>query len=415
MTYLPRLIDKVISEHLETTGAVIIEGPRFCGKTETASQHAASILQLDTDLRSQSPAIASLLEGDSPRLIDEWQLVPEIWNLVRREVDKRKTPGQFILTGSAAPEFDANRHSGAGRFQRLKMRTMTLSETGYSNSKVSLSALFDGTQQTVESEFGFDALLTEIVRGGWPALQNFEPSRATARLVSYIQDTIQTDYSLVDPSIRTPERLGSLIRSIARNTGSPKKTSLYAADLGEGSPANVATIESYFEILRRLHLLDLVPGSSWKLRSRETMRSKPRVYLTDPSLAVAAIGATTQALKNDLNTLGFLFENLVVRDLITYASMENGSVSYYRDSSELEVDAILKLWDGRWAAIEIKLGERGSRSSRGKPAQAEQQTCRRPRPASFLSCNHQRQHQLPSPRWRLGDSPSAPRRLETNS
>lgn len=365
MTYLPRLIDKVISEHLETTGAVVIEGPRFCGKTETASQQAASILQLDTDLRTQSPAIASLLEGDSPRLIDEWQLVPEIWNLVRREVDKRKTPGQFILTGSAAPEFDANRHSGAGRFQRLKMRTMTLSETGYSNSKVSLSALFDGTQQTVESEFNFEALLVEIVRGGWPALQNLEPARATARLVSYIQDTIQTDYTLVDPSIRTPERLGALIRSIARNTGSPKKTSLYAADLGEGSSAHAATIESYFEILRRLHLIDLVPGSSWKLRSRETMRSKPRVYLTDPSLAVAALGATAQALKNDLNTLGFLFENLVVRDLITFATMQNGSVSYYRDSSELEVDAIYKLWDGRWAAIEIKLGEKAQDEAAG--------------------------------------------------
>ncbi len=358
MTYLPRLIDGVVSEHLETTGAVVIEGPRFCGKTETASQQAASMLQLDTDLRAQSPAIASLLEGATPRLIDEWQLLPEIWNLVRREVDKRKTPGQFILTGSAAPEFDANRHSGAGRFQRLKMRTMTLSETGYSNSKVSLSALFDGTQETVESEFSFDALLTEIVRGGWPALQNLEPERATARLVSYIQDTIQTDYTLVDPSIRTPERLGSLIRSIARNTGSPKNTSLYAADLGEESDASVATIESYFEILRRLHLIDLVPGSSWKLRSRETMRSKPRVYLTDPSLAVAAMGATAKALKEDLNTLGFLFENLVIRDLITYATMQNGSVSFYRDSSGLEVDAILKLWDGRWAAIEIKLGEK---------------------------------------------------------
>lgn len=358
MEYFPRHVDELLAEYLASAGAVILEGPRFCGKTETASRLAESKIQLDDEVRTKSPNLNELLEGPTPRLIDEWQVVPEIWNKVRHLVDQRRKPGQFILTGSAAPDMDPNRHSGAGRFQKLKMRTMTLAETGYSNLEVSLTNLFEGKQKTVRSDFDFDQLLEEICRGGWPALQGLSVERATARLTSYLQDTAVVDYSAVDASIRTPERIGALIRSIARNTGTHKNIQLYAADLGEPKSAHHDTIERYFEILRRLHLLDLVPGSSWQLRSRATLRSTPRVYLTDPSLAVAATGASPSALRSDRETLGFLFENLVIRDLISYLGNVNGSVSYYRDSSDLEVDAILKLWDGRWAAIEIKLGER---------------------------------------------------------
>lgn len=358
MEYFPRHVDELLAEYLASAGAVILEGPRFCGKTETASRLAESKIQLDDEVRTKSPNLNELLEGPTPRLIDEWQVVPEIWNKVRHLVDQRRKPGQFILTGSAAPDMDPNRHSGAGRFQKLKMRTMTLAETGYSNLEVSLTNLFEGKQKTVRSDFDFDRLLEEICRGGWPALQGLSVERATARLTSYLQDTAVVDYSAVDASIRTPERIGALIRSIARNTGTHKNIQLYAADLGEPKSAHHDTIERYFEILRRLHLLDLVPGSSWQLRSRATLRSTPRVYLTDPSLAVAATGASPSALRSDRETLGFLFENLVIRDLISYLGNVNGSVSYYRDSSDLEVDAILKLWDGRWAAIEIKLGER---------------------------------------------------------
>lgn len=358
MEYFPRHVDELLAEYLASAGAVILEGPRFCGKTETASRLAESKIQLDDEVRTKSPNLNELLEGPTPRLIDEWQVVPEIWNKVRHLVDQRRKPGQFILTGSAAPDMDPNRHTGAGRFQKLKMRTMTLAETGYSNLEVSLTSLFEGKQKTVRSDFDFDRLLEEICRGGWPALQGLSVERATARLTSYLQDTAVIDYSAVDASIRTPERIGALIRSIARNTGTHKNIQLYAADLGEPKSAHHDTIERYFEILRRLHLLDLVPGSSWQLRSRATLRSTPRVYLTDPSLAVAATGASPSALRSDRETLGFLFENLVIRDLISYLGNVNGSVSYYRDSSDLEVDAILKLWDGRWAAIEIKLGER---------------------------------------------------------
>lgn len=357
MNYLPRLADRLIAEYLQTAGAVLIEGPRYSGKTKTASQFAASQVYMDEELRDSSPQLREVLEGEAPRLIDEWQIAPKLWNLVRREVDQRNLPGQFILTGSASPEPDAKRHTGAGRFQRFKMRTMSVVETGYSNGAISLADLFEGTAKSVSSEFSFEKLLSEVIRGGWPGFQTLTPAQAIGRSISYLKDTALNDYSLVDSSVRDPERILALIRSIARNTGSEKNMRLFASDLGTPGAPTHDTIERYFEILNRLHLVDLVPGSSWQLRSKATMRSKPRVYLADPSLAVAALGASPEKLKSDLNTLGFLYENLVIRDLITFMQLEGGTVEYYRDSSDLEVDAIIKLWDSRWAAIEIKLGE----------------------------------------------------------
>jgi hypothetical protein len=204
-----------------------------------------------------------------------------------------------------------------------------------------------------------DKLLREICVGGWPALRQLKIEAAQSRLISYIKDTANADYSVLDKNIRNTDQLIRLIQSIARNTGSDKNLKLFGADMSAGSTVDDATVSSYFGIIERLHLLDIVPGSSWHLRSRVSMRSKPRVYLTDPSLAVAAIGASPKKLLQDLQTLGFLYENLVMRDLISYLVPNNARVEYYRDSSGLEVDAILKLWNGDWAAIEIKLGQGG--------------------------------------------------------
>jgi predicted AAA+ superfamily ATPase len=360
MAYYPRLLDEYLKIKLDSAAAVLIEGPRFSGKTETAKVHANSFIELDGDIASNSPKLEDLLVGLEPRLLDEWQVVPKIWNQVRRSVDQNSNPGRFILTGSATPEPDSNRHLGAGRIERLKMRTMSLFETGYSDGSVSLEALFSDQQSPTKTvEFKMTSLLREICVGGWPALRNLSIEAAQSRLISYIKDTASDDYSVLDKNIRNTSQLTRLIQSIARNTGSDKNLKLFGADMSPGSAADDATVASYFEILERLHLVDLVPGSSWHLRSRVSMRSKPRVYLTDPSLAAAAMGASPNKLLADLETLGFLYENLVMRDLITYLSPTDARVEYYRDSSDLEVDAILRLWNGDWAAIEIKLGQGG--------------------------------------------------------
>jgi predicted AAA+ superfamily ATPase len=353
-------MDEYLKSSLESSSAVLIEGPRFSGKTETAKAQAGSFIELDGDIAANSPKLEDLLVGLEPRLLDEWQVAPEIWNKVRRSVDQNPTPGRFILTGSATPEPDSSRHTGAGRIERIKMRTMSLLETGYSDGSVSLRRLFSGEQSSTKAlEFDMDKLLREICVGGWPALRQLKIEAAQSRLISYIKDTANDDYSVLDKNIRNTDQLIRLIQSIARNTGSDKNLKLFGADMSAGSTVDDATVSSYFEIIERLHLLDIVPGSSWHLRSRVSMRSKPRVYLTDPSLAVAAMGASPKKLLQDLQTLGFLYENLVMRDLISYLVPNNARVEYYRDSSGLEVDAILKLWNGDWAAIEIKLGQGG--------------------------------------------------------
>jgi hypothetical protein len=353
-------MDEYLKSSLESSSAVLIEGPRFSGKTETAKAQAGSFIELDGDIAANSPKLEDLLVGLEPRLLDEWQVAPEIWNKVRRSVDQNPTPGRFILTGSATPEPDSSRHTGAGRIERIKMRTMSLLETGYSDGSVSLRRLFSGEQSSTKAlEFDMAKLLREICVGGWPALRQLKIEAAQSRLISYIKDTANDDYSVLDKNIRNTDQLIRLIQSIARNTGSDKNLKLFGADMSAGSTVDDATVSSYFEIIERLHLLDIVPGSSWHLRSRVSMRSKPRVYLTDPSLAVAAMGASPKKLLQDLQTLGFLYENLVMRDLISYLVPNNARVEYYRDSSGLEVDAILKLWNGDWAAIEIKLGQGG--------------------------------------------------------
>lgn len=359
--YRPRIVDAELEDRLRITGAVVIEGPKACGKTETARRRAASEVLLDVDENARAAAAldpALVLEGDAPRLIDEWQVEPRIWNHVRRAVDERHETGQFILAGSAVPADDATRHSGAGRFGHLRMRPMSLFESGLSDGSVSLAELLGGgTVSTSDRDIGLSRIVEAIVRGGWPALQEAPPSMAATVVSDYIEDVCRTDISQVDGVRRDPPRVRRLLRSLARNVSTPVAMATLASDAADSGsdPLKKHTVGEYLAALERLFVVEDQPAWEPHLRSRSILRRTPKRHFVDPSLAVAALGADSDLLLRDLELLGFLFESLVVRDLRVYSQASRGRVKQYRDNKGLEVDAIVEL-DGGWAAFEVKLG-----------------------------------------------------------
>ncbi len=360
MGYVPRIIDHEVRDLLASAGAVVIDGPKACGKTETARQHAASEILLDTD-PAAATAIAIdpkiLLEGPVPRLLDEWQTYPVLWNHVRREVDDRQARGQFLLTGSATPVDDRTRHSGAGRFATVRMRPMTLVELGRSTNAISLEALFAGAaSRSVDIAMSLDAVIDEVIRGGWPGLRDLEPERARRLTATYLDRISRTDITGVDGVRRNPEQVTAVMASLARNVGTQATLASIATDVsGHGAAVTDDTAGEYIAALRRLMVVEDAPAWNTHLRSRHRLRTSPTRYFVDPSLAVAALGATHAQLKADLRTLGLLFESLVVRDLRVYAQPLGGEVFHYRDESGLEVDAIVDSGSA-WGAFEIKLG-----------------------------------------------------------
>ncbi len=361
--YRPRVADTELEARLAATGAVVIDGPRGCGKTETARQAAASEVRLDVDDEARAAGLlapALLLEGERPRLIDEWQLVPAIWNQVRREVDATGgRPGQFILTGSAVPADDVTRHSGALRFSRLRMRPMSLVEAGYSTGDISLKNLFDGAEpRAVDPGLTINDLAERITVGGWPNLQDRTIDEALIALRGYLDETRRVDLVRVDGIGRDPENVARVLRSVARNTATGASARAIAADVGgaEG-PIDHHTVLGYLAALSRIFVVEDLPAWSPGLRSRTILRSAPKRHFVDPSLAVAALGTTPDRLLRSVETLGFLFESLVVRDLRVYAQAMDASVFHYRDSADLEADAIVERRDGAWAAFEVKLGQ----------------------------------------------------------
>jgi predicted AAA+ superfamily ATPase len=363
--YQPRVVDNELQRRLQSVGAVLIEGPKACGKTETARQLAASEVLLDVDQNARAAIALNpslVLDGETPRLIDEWQVEPAIWNHIRRAVDDRGKPGQFILAGSAVPADEVTRHSGAGRIARLRMRPMSLIESGVSSGEISLRALMGGsTAEAGESQVEIEDLAAEIARGGWPGLRN-RPLEATMEAVSdYLGEVSRTDISQVDGVRRDPRRVERLIRSLARNVATTASVSTLARDSAGGNEDQLKdhTVAEYLKSLERLFVVENIPPWEAHLRSRRRLRQAPKRHFVDPSLAVAALGADPAALLRDLNLLGFLFESLVIRDLRIYAQAIGGDVKHYRDSSDLEVDAIVESAEG-WAAIEIKLGGRGA-------------------------------------------------------
>jgi len=365
LDYRPRVADAELAARLAATGAVVIDGPRGCGKTETARQAAASEVRLDVDDEARAAGLlapALLLDGDRPRLIDEWQLVPAIWNQVRREVDATGgRPGQFILTGSAVPTDDVTRHSGALRFSRLRMRPMSLAEAGYSTGDISLKDLLDGAEpRAVDPGLTINDLAERITVGGWPNLQDRTIDEALIALRGYLDETRRVDLVRVDGIGRDPENVARVLRSLARNVATGASAREIAADVGgaEG-PIDHHTVLAYLAALSRIFVVEDLPAWSPGLRSRTILRGAPTRHFVDPSLAVAALGTTPDRLLRDVETLGFLFESLVVRDLRIHAQALDGSVFHYRDSTDLEADAIVECRDGAWAAFEVKLGQGG--------------------------------------------------------
>ncbi|MFZ4583524.1 MAG: ATP-binding protein [Paludibacter sp.] len=362
MSYIKRLAEEDLKEKLSASGAVLIKGPKSCGKTETAKQYAKSILEMDRD--KQVPIIMAtnpqlLLVGNTPRLIDEWQEQPEIWNYIRHEVDDRKTKGQFILTGSANPVDDAKLHSGAGRFTVVQMDTMTWQELGYSTGVVKLSDLLQGTFPTFyDTGISLDFIIDKMIIGGWPTLLNESTKNAIIMNSGYVDLLCEVDMSRATGVKRDPTKVRSLIRSIARNTATLVDNKTLELDVKNLDKNELSrnTLSEYLDALSRLMILYEQPAFNPHIRSSASLRKSPKRHLCDTSLAVAALGLNKEALLKDMRYTGFLFESLATHELNVYAKANDANVFHYNDSNGLEVDTIVQKRNGDYAAFEIKLG-----------------------------------------------------------
>lgn len=358
--YVPRVVDSEVVAALRSVPAVVIEGPRACGKTTTGREHARSEVMFGSDTAARLVAEIhpeAILDGPEPRLLDEWQLAPQVWNQVRAAGDDGRRPGRFILTGSAVPADDVTRHSGAGRITRVRMRPMSLYESGLSTGEVSLADLFASPVGYVERP---DAALPDLMeaacRGGWPASIDLDTSAAHDYAVSYLSEICRADIPLLGGPSRDPIGVDRLLRSLARNVSTEASQRTLARDAGGEKPLDPRTVAAYLEALRRVYVVEDQPAWSTRLRSRTFLRQSAKRHLVDPSLAAAALHADPERLWRDLKTFGLLFESMVVRDLRTYAQSVRARVAHYRDSAGLEIDAIVERRDGAWIAIEVKLG-----------------------------------------------------------
>jgi predicted AAA+ superfamily ATPase len=363
VAYVARIADGELAERLRSAGAVLIEGPKACGKTETARQKAVSEVRLDTDAQAREAAEVApelILDRDPPVLLDEWQQVPSLWNQVRRAVDDRQQAGQFILTGSATPSDDVTRHSGAGRFSVMRMRPMTLAESGHSTAAVSLRALLNGkTQNASDAGLTIPKLADLVTVGGWPGWQG-SPTQSVSRAArDYLTQVSHIDVSAVEGHRRDPKKVDALLRSLARNISTEVTVKTLAGDTaGAEETMDRDTASAYLAVLERLMVVENQPAWAPAMRSRAQLRSSPKRHFVDPSLAVAALHGSPAKLLADLESLGFLFESLVVRDLRVLSQPLDGQVLHYRDNKGLEVDAVVTCDDGRWGAFEVKLGQR---------------------------------------------------------
>lgn len=366
--YIPRIADTLIERALKSSGAVLVEGPKWCGKTSTARHLSKSYLYMqDPDQRSNYMKIADtkpslLLRGDTPRLIDEWQIAPVLWDSVRHEVDMRGTLGQFILTGSAVPILDEKvSHTGTGRYSRIKMRTMSLYESGESNGSISLQELFDN-KFDLESltDLSIESLAKLIVRGGWPATVSNKYEDYSKPVQDYLDSIINIDISRVDEIEKNPQKVAILLKSLARNISTEASVETLRRDM-EGREQNSVsqpTVLSYLNALQRIFVIEDLEAWNPVIRSKTPLRSSAKRHFIDPSIACAALGINESKLLLDFNTFGYLFESMCIRDLRAYADYIDGKVYHYRDKTNLECDAIVALRDGRWGAIEVKMGSK---------------------------------------------------------
>lgn len=363
--YLPRIADKLLEERLDAKGAILIEGPKWCGKTTTAKQKANSFISMDRpDMTRQYQQMAelspnTLLEGETPRLIDEWQITPNLWNAVRYEVDNRDEFGQFILTGSAVPsEFDDSMHTGTGRISRLLMRPMSLFESKDSSGEVSIKDLFEGKNISAVDETSLEKMAFLICRGGWPKAIGLDEKPALFQAIDYFGAVVSTDISRVDSTKRDKEKAKRLLKSYARHVGTQSSLETIRQDMlvNQSDTFDQVTLYSYLDALRKIFVIEDSPAWNPNLRSKTSIRTTDTRYFSDPSIATASLGIGPKDLLDDLKTMGFLFENLCVRDLRIYTDYLDGTVYHYRDKHGLECDAVIHLRNGAYGLIEIKLG-----------------------------------------------------------
>lgn len=364
-SYRPRIVDSALKRKLRGKGAVLIEGPKWCGKTTTAEQVSKSTLSVDDPSTVNTNKILSeidperLLTGDHPRLLDEWQVAPKLWDAVRHHVDRHKGQGQFILTGSSVPaDISETIHSGTGRFGWLVMRPMTLYESGDSTGDVSLASLFESQPISGCSDLDLDRLTFLICRGGWPESVNMDDDVALDQAFDYIDAVIRNDMSRVDNIRRDPQKVRMLLRSYARNQGTQISQASISADISSNDTEGVSeeTVSEYLQALRKLYVIEDMKAWNPNLRSKTAIRTSDTRYFVDPSLAAASLRIGPQDLINDLNTTGFFFEALAVRDLRVYAESLDGDVYHYKDNLDNECDVVIYLRDGRYALLEVKLG-----------------------------------------------------------
>lgn len=367
--YIPRIVDDRVRQRLSVSGAIVLEGPKACGKTLTASQFSKSEVLLDVD--PDAPRLAQIvpkqiLDGETPRLIDEWQLVPSLWNAIRRAVDDRSDPGQFILTGSSTPQADARRHSGAGRMSRIRMRPMTLWESGHSSGDTALSSLKAGERAAGRCSLEVADYVELIVRGGWPKTVNAPLAQAVDYVYDYVANAFERPVMTANSTRHDPLRFERFLRAYAQVTAQPTPlTRIISRVVGSDAPAagrhaspTWHTADSYRDSAAQAMLIEDLPAWSPQLRSRTRLTEVPKRHFVDPSLSAGLLGADRDRLLRDPNTLGYLFESLALRDIRVYAEASDGKAFHYRErNGMMEVDIVVEWRDGTWIGIEVKLGE----------------------------------------------------------
>ncbi len=367
-SYKKRIVDEQLAFYLETFGAVLVRGPKWCGKTTTAEQQAKSVLKMQDNRHAKDYLLAAetdvslILQGERPHLIDEWQVAPVIWDAVRTSVDEEGVEGMYILTGSRVPAEDSYRHSGAGRIGTLFMYPMSLMESGEATGEISLRRLFDGNQtfEGQQSNLSIQGLAESLCRGGWPANLGLEYRKAALKLRSYLDLIYESDDLSLKKYAKNIEVARLIVKSYSRNVSSlTDLKTIYKDVVKNDLSISESQFFDYISALQNVYLIEDVPAWSPAIRSKTAIRSMSKKELIDPSIAALSLGITPSNFMDDFETFGFLFENLCMRDLRVYASALNGSIHYYRDRYGLEADAVIRLEDGRYALVEIKLGEKG--------------------------------------------------------
>ena len=364
MKYLPRIVDKEIDELMEIMGAVLIEGCKWCGKSTTGLYHAKSVIEFQNpdrkqeydNIRNTKPSL--FLNGEKPRMFDEWQMYPVVWDSVRTDVDHTGLKGQYILTGSAKPSEGETMHTGTGRISRVLMRPMSLFESSESTGEVSFSDILAGKDISGVSKLSLEDIASIIVRGGWPASISIKSDAKYRIAKEYVKSLIHEEVRSVDGVERNTEKMQNVLRSLARNISTQVSNSTIEADIKKTSDDDISrpTLTDYLNTLEKLFVIENVKATNLNLRSKYALRTKPKKYFVDPSIATAILDMKPNDLINDLNTFGFMFESLCIRDLKIYMQSYDGNISFYRDEKDLEVDAIIRTNTGMWGAIEIKLG-----------------------------------------------------------